>query len=40
MVEIFNEMQAAGLYSYGTKWTHADIVGLISDARKIRRESQ
>lgn len=40
IIEIFHAMQDAGLYSPFTKWTHSDITSLVSDARKIRRESQ
>lgn len=35
---IFTAMQQDGLYSVSTRWTDADITGLISDARKQRRE--
>jgi hypothetical protein len=37
---IFMSMQKAGLYSLTTCWQDADIYGLISDTRKLRRESQ
>lgn len=38
--DVFYAMQAAGLYSKHTVWTHADIHGLVSWARKFRREHQ
>lgn len=35
--EVFEAMQAAGLYRAGTTWVDSDVTGHVSRARRLRR---